>query len=280
MVRGATESIIRQPLPETAYAQAGVSTRFGGLGIRKIVDHAPVAFAASCGISQATCGEKWINPHRPAEKPAPPQRPSSEDVDRATLDRLIEHGTPRDKQRLRRLDCKHANSWLTALPSITDGRDTVMSPKIFTTAVSRLLGLPVYSNSTPCPLCQQTMDTLGDHALCCKKTQDTITRHNRLRNWIFKLGEIGLLRPQMEKLGLLGPTDDSKRRPGDVSFENWKYGRGLAIDVAVICPLAASHLHQEAPCELYAERQKHARYDKSFKGSHFDFSAMVFESEL
>src|SRR5689334_10913064 len=72
---------------------------------------------------------------------------------------------------LRRLDCKHANS--TSLPSATDGRDTIMDPKIYSTAVARLLGLPVYNNSIPCPLCQQSMDVLGDHALCCKKTQDT-----------------------------------------------------------------------------------------------------------
>src|SRR6185437_12300224 len=111
-----------------------------------------------------------------------------------------------------------------------------VSPKIFITAVARLLGLPVYSKPFPCPLCQQTMDILGDHALCCKNTQDLITRHNRLRatgcvKWA--------LNPQMEKMGLLGPTDESKRR---VMFPfHCGYGRGLAIDVAVICPLAPSH---------------------------------------
>ena len=94
---------------------------------------------------------------------------------------------------------------------------------------------------------------------------------------MFKLGELGVLSPQMEKL-LLGPTDDSKRRPGDVSFANWRNGRGLAIDVAVICPLAASHLQQEEPCELHAERQKHKRYDAGFKGSRYEFAAMVFET--
>jgi hypothetical protein len=153
-----------------------------------------------------------------------------------------------------------------------------MPPKIFITAAARLLGLPVYSKPFPCPLCQQTMDILGDHALCCKKTQDLITRHNRLRNWLCKLAEIGLLSPVMEKLGLLGPTDDSKRRPGDVSFPLWRYGRGLAIDVAVICPVAASHIDQEEPCEVYAVRQKHALYDEGFRGSRYDFAAMVFET--
>ena len=82
----------------------------------------------------------------------------------------------------------------------------------------------------------------------------------------------------MEKLGLLGPTDPSRRRPGDVSFPLWRYGRGLAIDVAVICPVAASHVHQEEPCEPYAQSQKHDRYDAGFAGSGYDFSAMVFET--
>src|ERR1041384_1572831 len=51
---------------------------------------------------------------------APSQRAASEILDRKTLDRLIEHGNDREKQRLRRLDCKHANSWITSLPSATE----------------------------------------------------------------------------------------------------------------------------------------------------------------
>ena len=46
-IRGATEAIIKRPLPNEAYDQACVSTRFGGLGIRKVTEHAPVAFKAS-----------------------------------------------------------------------------------------------------------------------------------------------------------------------------------------------------------------------------------------
>jgi hypothetical protein len=277
IIRNTTEFILKQPLPPDAYDQACVSTRFGGLGIRKIVDHGPMAFNASWASSRFQCHEQWLNDDAVPDSPLP-QRPASAVVDRATLDRLIEKGSARDKQRLKRLDCEHANSWITALPSATDGKDTVMPPKIFITAAARLLGLPVYSKPFPCPLCQQTMDILGDHALCCKKTQDLITRHNRLRNWLCKLAEIGLLSPVMEKLGLLGPTDDSKRRPGDVSFPLWRYGRGLAIDVAVICPVAASHIDQEEPCEVYAVRQKHALYDEGFRGSRYDFAAMVFET--
>ena len=122
------------------------------------------------------------------------------------------------------------------------------------------------------------MDVLGDHALCCKKTRDLVTRHNRLRNLVFNIADMGLLAPEMEKLGLLGPTDKSCRRPGDVSFKNWSFNRGLAIDVAVICPVAVSNLSYDAPCEEYARKRKHKLYDPGFIGSDYDFVAMVFET--
>jgi len=55
-VHDATELIIKHNLPSDAYDQACVSTRFGGLGIRRAVDHAPIAFAASYNES-----EPWMN---------------------------------------------------------------------------------------------------------------------------------------------------------------------------------------------------------------------------
>ena len=82
---------------------------------------------------------------------------------------------------------------------------------------------------------------------------------------IAHFAEVGLLSPELEKMGILGPTDRSRRRPGDISFKSWAPNRGLAIDVAVICPLAASHLLEDEPCESYAVSHKHARYDESFK---------------
>jgi hypothetical protein len=122
------------------------------------------------------------------------------------------------------------------------------------------------------------MDLQGDHPLCCKKSGDRITRHNRLRNLVFKLADTGLLSPELEKLGILGVTDTSLRRPGDVSIKNWSLRRGLAIDVAVICPLAASHLHKPEPCESYAKTAKTNRYAPAFKNSDYDFAPVVFET--
>ena len=212
------------------------------------------------------------------EKKYVPQSEFSADVDRKALDALIDGANERDAQRLRRVDMPHANVWSSALPSSQDDKDCVLPPRVYLTCVRRLLGLPVLPSPAPCPLCKQTMDVFGDHALCCKKSGDMITRHNRVRNLVSHFADVGLLSPELEKMGILGPTDRSKRRPGDVSFKKWAHHRGLAIDVAVICPLAASHLREEDPCEEYAILHKHARYDESFKDSDYDFVAMVFET--
>ena len=277
LVRSTTESILKRPLSDYAYDQAAVSTRFGGLGIRRAMDHAPVAFNASWCSSKFISKESWT-PMEGVPSFAPNQRSASEDVDRSILKRLAETGNDRDRQRLSRLDREHANSWITAQPSSMDGKDTVLPPRIFNAAVARLLGLPVYPKPFPCPLCKQTMDIYGDHALCCKKTGDMIMRHNMVRNWVFKLADVGMLNPAMEKLGLLGDADKSSRRPGDVSIPIWSYGRGLAIDVAVICPFTVAHMKEENPCDEYAIKKKHARYDPGFKGSRYHFAAMVFET--
>jgi len=58
----------------------------------------------------------------------------------------------------------------------------------------------------------------------------------------------------------------------------WQFNKGLAIDVAVICPVAPCHMNQEVPCEYYAATQKHDRYDPGFVDSRYDFAAMVFET--
>ena len=54
--------------------------------------------------------------------------------------------------------------------------------------------------------------------------------------------------------------------------------RGLAIDVAVICPLAASHLHKPEPCESYAKSEKIDRYAPASENSDYDFAPVVFET--
>src|SRR2546423_14527450 len=84
--------------------------------------------------------------------------------------------------------------------------------------------------------------------------------------------------PELEKLGILGVTDKTRRRPGDVAIKSWSFRRGLAFDVAVICPLAASHLGKAEPCESYSQHQKIDRYADAFVHSDYDFAPVIFET--
>ena len=82
----------------------------------------------------------------------------------------------------------------------------------------------------------------------------------------------------MEKTGIFGESAAPGRRPGDVTIPLWGEGKGLCVDVAVTCPLAQGNLSRDSPCEYFAENLKHRKYDESFVGTNFDFSALVFES--
>lgn len=274
LVRSAAESILCTRFTESAYVQACISPKLGGLGLRRVQDHAPSAYLASRAAAAVVLSRHYSSPF--SAHATAPQSVSSAEIDEKSFRGLVSQADPRNAMRLRRLCLPHANSWVTAVPSLVDGPGTVLRPAVFRVAASRLLGLPVSSGIAPCPLCKQPMDCLGDHPLCCKMSRDVITRHNRVRNLLFRFASAGLLNPEMEKLGILGPTDPSLRRPGDVTIPLWSGGRGLAIDVAVINPLA--HLGEVNPCEVYATTQKHKKYDAAFAASRYSFAPVVFET--
>ena len=177
---------------------------------------------------------------------------------------------------MRRAAQPHACGFITAVPSDEDGKDTLLRPRIFRTAVAYRLGVPVLDQEIPCPLCKQPINLFGDHATCCAKKGDIVIRHNALRNFVDSVGTDALLSPVMEKKGILGNT--TGRRPGDVMFPLWTEGKSLVIDVAVTSPLTATYDRLEEPCEWYAATQKHGKYDADFKGTQYVFCAMIFET--
>ena len=125
---------------DEAYAQASVSTTIGGLGVRRILDHANGAFTASWHEAQVITGEKWIKPpDKDCSGVYNSQHAASATTDAAIMTKLKATANRRDAQRLNRLDSPHANAWLSARPSCMDGTDTVLPPRIYRTAVARLL---------------------------------------------------------------------------------------------------------------------------------------------
>jgi len=58
-IRSAAESILGFPMSDQCYSQACLTPRLGGFGLRRAVDHAEIAFAASWHEAQDTCRERW-----------------------------------------------------------------------------------------------------------------------------------------------------------------------------------------------------------------------------
>ena len=69
-VRDAVAQILGTTFPGDSYDQACVSTKVGGLGVRRVVDHAVGAFSASWHEASAPCREKWAPPDVCARPPA------------------------------------------------------------------------------------------------------------------------------------------------------------------------------------------------------------------
>ena len=180
MIRDAIEKILGFPMPDDIFAQACLTPRLGGLGLRRVAEHADLAFAASWHESKRTSKEQWTAP--PGLDPEyKSQKEASFEFDKKMHDFLVSQSDERGKQRLRRAAQPHACGFLTAVPSDEDGKDTLLRPRLFRTAVAYRLGVPLVNEDTPCPLCQQPINIFGDHAVCCTKPGDIIIRHNSLR---------------------------------------------------------------------------------------------------
>src|SRR6478609_526747 len=62
MMRRAIERIMGFPMGESAFTQACLTPKLGGLGLRKTVEHADLAFQASWHESKKTSHEIWDPP--------------------------------------------------------------------------------------------------------------------------------------------------------------------------------------------------------------------------
>ena len=151
-----------------------------------------------------------------------------------------------------------ARDFLTAVPNQHLG--TAMDPAEFTTSLRTRLGSTVAREDGWCPLCDSVLDTKGYHANVCCAGGDRTTRHNKVRNAVFKLAKAAALGPELEKPNLLLPSnpDDAetnRRRPADVFLPAWLNGSPAALDFAVTAPQRQVTVEQAAKEALASAKQ-------------------------
>ena len=208
-VRGALEAILGTPLTSPQWQQASLPVASGGLGLRLADTHGAAAFISSFGASQLLVQEmRWrqqdfngtnvdsaleelnnlLGDHlTQGEVTVMTQRKLSTLVDEESHRRLLQATTmPRELARLKCVAREGAGDWLNALPSKPLGLHLRRTE--FITAIRYRLGLPVFRVQGECPMpaCHVVNDIMGDHAISCAVGGERISKHNHVRDTIFK----------------------------------------------------------------------------------------------
>ena len=248
--------LLGRPLSDAACRQAFLPIKMGGAGLRSATLTSPAAFIASTKQSSTIVQSilpSTILPRSPDSAlqllqahsgnatysslsllpPSSTQHSLSNEIDIHQRSDLLSNSNVRDKARLLSLALPHAGDWLDALPSPSLGLN--MDSRSFGMAMGYRLGLPLLpSGDCRAPTCDIDQDALGDHALHCRDDRGLKgSRHDRIRDQIFKVAQHASLNPQKEMPGLI---PGSQSRPADIFIEHWVNGRKVAFDVSVTSP--------------------------------------------
>ena len=178
------------------------------------------------------------------------QQSISQKVHEHVQTNLLRAMAPFDRARMIAFSAPMCGRWLDSAPSKT--LDRHMSVAELTCVCKMHLGADLMEGGNTCRFCGAAMDTKGVHPCSCMSGGDVTTRHNAVRNTIFRYSGRGLLHPELEKMGILdepGVLVDL-RRPADVLIDGVgngvaAAGRGterIALDVKVINALGQGHI--------------------------------------
>ena len=241
---------------DEAWCQAQLGLNSGGLGLRSLSLHSSSAYIASVCSSGVVDSEDihltnaidHFNSHvSPIEKlsvnsiiSSPvSQKLLSSNVNDLCFEDLFDRSSPANKARLLSVSAPHATSWLSVIPSTSQGLH--LDPIEFRVAVKWWLGLDT-SQGSQCAFCPaHSLDPLGHHALTCKCGGDVVLRHNALRDTLVHFLHHAHASVQVEVGTGLFP-DHSQSRPADILLQYWNLGRPVALDISVVSPLNPSTL--------------------------------------
>jgi len=262
MIRDTLQSILNITLTESAWLQATLPVRSGGIGIRLATQVALPAFLSSVASSAdlvvqllpprlhssasindqlfITAVDEWKIRTGQTQPPQVIVSQKSWDVslvgvakervlsavhNQAGIARLIAAAAP------------HSGAFLQALPCSAVG--TRLDDASLRVAVALRLGAAVCAPHT-C-ICGAAVDTSGVHGLSCRKSAGRHARHNAL-NDIIKRSLASAEIPSRLEPSSLSRSDG--KRPDGMTMMPWKQGRCLVWDFTCPDTLAPSHLNQ------------------------------------
>ena len=188
--------ILNVPLDDnSAWLQASLPVRSGGIGIRRSVQLAPSAYLASA----ACCSEliPLIVPPPPihlalslwqaTHDNPPPSHPSSHHqrvwdsvvVETSSNALMVSAPNTQSRARLLAVSCPESGAWLHAMPISSVGLR--MDDDVVRIAVSLRLGVPL-CHPHMCSCCGAEVNNLGTHGLSCRFSKGRHSRHAALND--------------------------------------------------------------------------------------------------
>ena len=178
-----------------------------------------------------------------------------------------------------------SQNWLYVFPSEYKG--TKFDSTDFCALLRYNSGLPFEHCPTFCCECNNRQDPYGDHALSCKSTGASISKHDDLCDTIATGCENGAFQIDKE-MSLDGTTTkhdqknqrrEIKNRGGDIVIKKYEGGKDLYVDVTVVNPLCQTYIDDAqkplGACKKRIEEKK-TKYKNVIGGKWFE--PMVVES--
>ncbi|KAI5651412.1 hypothetical protein NE865_00656 [Phthorimaea operculella] len=249
-------AILNIALDDTAWIQASLPIRFGGLGIRKATSVSLPAFLSSAHSANPLCGkvlnsslgsvgisglaeavEVWRG-RCPVDMPDAPhvQRQWDEPLCKQVLQNLISGCLSSvDRARILAVSERESGFWLQAFPSANLG--TLLDNCTLSIIVGLRLGVKIVEPHQ-C-VCGELVNELGHHGLACQRSAGRMSRHASLNDIIRRALSSTSVPSVLEPVGLLR-TDG--KRPDGLSLIPWKLGKCLIWDATCVDTLAPTHL--------------------------------------
>ena len=280
-IRSIVSDITNINFDETAWTQASLPVKSGGLGIRSSVELAPSAFLASAAANSdlthhilpprfqssellyvAEATKMWSTglDLPPLSGPASHHQKAWDDIKvSATADSLLKQAPDAvSRSRLLAASTKESGAWLNALPVTSLGLR--MDNNTVRVAVGLRLGSPLCRPHT-CHHCGVQVDSTARHGLSCKWSEGRHQRHAAVNDIVHRAMSAAHLPSRLEPTGL---SRSDGKRPDGVTLVPWKSGRLLVWDATCPDTFAPSHLpsatREAGAVAAQAERSKQEKY--------------------
>ena len=298
VIRNALSSIANIKLDDDSWMQASLPVRWGGTGVRSVVDLAPSAFLSS--IHAASSFLETILPPWARQSPDPAldealaqwmarggvtapmgpdclvQRVWDDRVCSAKAAGLLARADTVNRARLLASVTPGSGSWMQSLPCTNLGLR--LGREELRIAIGLRLGAPLV-RAHRCAGCGAEVGQNGHHGLACRRSAGRHRRHALANDVIVRAIRSVDVHAELEPSRLL--RDDGKR-PDGATLDPWHRGKYLVWDFTCPDTLAPSHLLRSSTAAgsaaVAAEARKLAKYQDLVRSDDYTFVPIAIET--